>query len=111
MGKPEVEHLIERLRIWPAKHNGEPGDALSSEFVGQLTGRAADVLTLLLADRERLRSALEPFAELTQPSFDDEAPPRRGDVHLMIMGDGELGDLPLSAFWNAAAALNTQGER
>lgn len=105
----QTAEAVERLKVFMG-WNAKPMPADDEDFTSYVSEAINNDLALLLADRERLRLVLKPFAELTQPSFDDDAPPRHGDVHLMIMGDGELGDLPLSAFWNAEAALNPQGE-
>ena len=62
---------------------------------------------------EVLRAALRPFAARLDPDqdFDDEpftpADIAGSDVHLMLMGhiSGDLGDMPLACFQEAADAL------
>jgi hypothetical protein len=74
------------------------------------TGRLGRNETSSAGEGEKLREALKPFAELViladeEAERGDEDPlPERGSVHLLIEGEGELGNLPLSAFRRAADA-------
>jgi hypothetical protein len=73
-------------------------------------GRLGRNETSSAGEGEKLREALKPFAELViladeEAERGDEDPlPERGSVHLLIEGEGELGNLPLSAFRRAADA-------
>jgi hypothetical protein len=54
------------------------------------------------AKLNRLLDAVEPFIELLEPHFDDPAFTDEQlaglDVHMLLVGDGELGDMPLATF-------------
>lgn len=52
----------------------------------------------------RLREALRPFADLVLEAGPEDPIPWEGNVHCLIMGDGELGELACRNFHVAAIA-------
>lgn len=85
------------------------GAPISDEGIYQMVDAVISSYPIPPSREERLLAALKPFADLINDiDQDDPLPEGAGHiVHCLIMGEGELGDMPLDA-WTTAAAVYKQ---